>query len=290
MTTQTPSASLQDYLRLMRLDRPVGTLLLLWPTLAALVMAADGIPPLALIVIFTLGTFTMRSAGCVINDYADRKVDGAVQRTKDRPLVTGAINEQQALRLFIGLVAGSGVLILFLNTTTQLLAVAGLGLAVIYPFMKRHTHLPQVVLGAAFSWGILMAWSAQGLGLPSEAGLLFIGSLFWIVAYDTEYAMVDREDDLVVGIKSTAILFGDLDRLMICLLQSLALGTWFLLGVSLDYQNAFFIGLIVATGLFAYQQRLIRDRSREGCFAAFKNNIWVGVALLTSSLIEVTLG
>ncbi len=274
----------------MRLDRPVGTLLLLWPTLAALVMAADGIPPLTLVLIFTVGTFTMRSAGCVINDYADRKVDGAVKRTKDRPLVTGAINEQQALRLFIGLVAGSGVLILFLNTTTQLLAVAGLGLAVIYPFMKRHTHLPQVVLGAAFSWGILMAWSAQGLGLPSEAGLLFIGSLFWIVAYDTEYAMVDRDDDLVVGIKSTAILFGDLDRLMICLLQGLALGTWFLLGVSLDYQNAFFIGLIVATGLFAYQQRLIRDRSREGCFAAFKNNIWVGVALLTSSLIEVTLG
>jgi 4-hydroxybenzoate polyprenyltransferase len=265
LTTQTPSASLQDYLRLMRLDRPVGTLLLLWPTLAALVMAADGVPPLTLIVIFTVGTFTMRSAGCVINDYADRNVDGAVKRTKDRPLVTGAINEQQALRLFIGLVAGSGVLILFLNTTTQLLAVVGLGLAVIYPFMKRHTHLPQVVLGAAFSWGILMAWSAQGLGVPREAGLLFVGSLFWIVAYDTEYAMVDRDDDLIVGIKSTAILFGDLDRLMICVLQSLALGTWFLLGVSLDYQNAFFIGLIVATGLFAYQQYLIRDRSREGC-------------------------
>ena len=274
----------------MRLDRPVGTLLLLWPTLAALVMAADGIPPLTLIVIFTVGTFTMRSAGCVINDYADRNVDGAVKRTKDRPLVTGAINEQQALSLFIGLVTGSGLLILFLNTTTQLLAVVGLGLAVIYPFMKRHTHLPQVVLGAAFSWGILMAWSAQGLGVPSEAGLLFVGSLFWIVAYDTEYAMVDRDDDLIVGIKSTAILFGDLDRLMICVLQSLALGTWFLLGVSLNYQNAFFIGLIIATGLFAYQQHLIRDRSREGCFAAFRSNIWVGVALLTSTLLEVALG
>lgn len=271
----------------MRLDRPVGTLLLLWPTLAALVMAAEGIPPLYLIVIFTVGTFTMRSAGCVINDYADRKVDGAVKRTKDRPLVTGAINERQALSLFVGLVAGSGFLILFLNTTTQLLAVAGLGLAIIYPFMKRHSHLPQVVLGAAFSWGILMAWSAQGLGVPREAGLLFIGSLFWIVAYDTEYAMVDRDDDLIIGIKSTAILFGDLDRFMICLLQSLALGTWFLLGVSLDYRNAFFIGLIVATGLFAYQQHLIRDRRRAGCFAAFKNNIWVGFALLTSTLIEV---
>ena len=274
----------------MRLDRPVGTLLLLWPTLAALVMAADGLPPLTLIVIFTVGTFTMRSAGCVINDYADRKVDGAVKRTKDRPLVTGAVSERQALSLFVGLVAGSGLLILFLNTTTQLLAVAGLGLAVLYPFMKRHTHLPQVVLGAAFSWGILMAWSAQGLGVPREAGLLFIGSLFWIVAYDTEYAMVDRDDDLIVGIKSTAILFGELDRLMICVLQSLALGTWFLLGVSLDYQNVFYIGLIAVTGLFAYQQHLIRDRSREGCFAAFKNNIWVGVTLLTSTLIEVTVG
>ena len=291
LTAQSPSAAtLQDYLRLMRLDRPVGTLLLLWPTLAALVMAAEGIPPLYLIVIFTVGTFTMRSAGCVINDYADRKVDGAVKRTKDRPMVTGAINERQALSLFVGLVAGSGFLILFLNTTTQLLAVAGLGLAVIYPFMKRHTHLPQVVLGAAFSWGILMAWSAQGLGVPREAGLLFIGSLFWIVAYDTEYAMVDRDDDLIIGIKSTAILFGDLDRFMICLLQSLALGTWFLLGVSLDYRNAFFIGLIVVTGLFAYQQHLIRDRRRAGCFAAFKNNIWVGVTLLTSTLIEVTVG
>ena len=281
------SASLQDYLQLMRLDRPVGTLLLLWPTLAALVMAAGGLPPIALIAIFTLGTFLMRSAGCVINDYADRNVDGGVRRTKDRPLVTGAVSKKQALTLFAGLVASSGLLILFLNRQTQLLAIGGLALAMAYPFMKRYTHLPQVVLGAAFSWGILMAWSAQDLGIPSVAILLFIGSLFWIVAYDTQYAMVDRDDDLVMGIKSTAILFGSLDRFMIATLQTLALAAWFLVGVSLHYQDGFFWGLIAITGLFAYQQLLIKDRSREGCFAAFKNNIWVGVVLLGATLIEV---
>lgn len=273
----------------MRLDRPVGTLLLLWPTLAALVMAARDFPPLELIIIFTVGTFVMRSAGCVINDYADRHVDGAVKRTKDRPLVTGAVSERQALQLFAGLLASAGLLTLFLNTTTKLLAVGGLALAVTYPFMKRYTHLPQVVLGAAFSWGILMAWSAQDLGVPAQAVLLFVGSLFWIVAYDTQYAMVDRDDDLIVGIKSTAILFGELDRFMIAVLQTLALGTWFLLGVNLNYQSAFFVGLIIITGLFAYQQTLIRDRSRDGCFAAFKNNVWVGVTLLAASLIEVVL-
>ena len=278
---------MDDYLRLMRLDRPVGTLLLLWPTLAALAMAASGLPPLELIVIFTVGTFVMRSAGCVINDYADRHVDGAVKRTKDRPLVTGAISERQALQLFAALVVSAGVLILFLNTATKLLAVGGLALAVTYPFMKRYTHLPQVVLGAAFSWGILMAWSAQDLGVPKEALLLFIGSLFWIVAYDTQYAMVDRDDDLIVGIKSTAILFGELDRFMIGVLQTLALGTWFLLGVSLDYQHGFYVGPIFITGLFAFQQTLTHDRARDGCFAAFKNNIWVGVVLLAATLIEV---
>lgn len=282
-----PTASLQDYLQLMRLDRPVGTLLLLWPTLAALVMAADGLPPLILIVIFTLGTFLMRSAGCVINDYADRNVDGGVERTKNRPLVTGAVTKTQALCLFAGLVASAGLLILFLNRQTQLLAVAGLALAMVYPFMKRYTHLPQVILGAAFSWGILMAWSAQDRGIPSVAVLLFIGSLFWIVAYDTQYAMVDRDDDLVVGIKSTAILFGSLDRFMIVVLQTLALAAWFLVGVSLNYQNGFFLGLIAITALFVYQQLLIKNRSREGCFAAFKNNIWVGVVLLGATLIEV---
>ena len=237
----------------MRLDRPVGSLLLLWPTLAALWMAAKGVPPVKLIVIFTLGTFLMRSAGCVINDYADRHVDGAVGRTEGRPLVTGAISTRSALTLFVGLSLSAGLLVLFLDTQSQLLAVAGLGLAALYPFMKRWTHLPQTVLGAAFSWGILMAWTANGRGLHPDAGLMFTGSLLWIVAYDTMYAMVDRDDDLKVGIKSTAILFGDLDRVMVGLLQICALLAFALLGSKLGYQHAYWVGLSVCAGLFVQQ-------------------------------------
>ena len=192
--------SLQDYLKLMRLDRPVGSLLLLWPTLAALWMASDGLPATKLILIFTLGTFVMRSAGCVINDYADRHVDGSVERTKNRPLATGAIKPTTALALFACLSLAAGILVLLLNSQTQLLALGGFAVAALYPFMKRWTYLPQTVLGAAFSWGILMAWTATETGLNSDAGLMFIASLLWIVAYDTMYAMVDREDDLKVGI------------------------------------------------------------------------------------------
>ncbi len=273
----------------MRLDRPVCSLLLLWPTLAALWMAAGDLPPISLIVIFTLGTFLMRSAGCVINDYADRNMDGAVERTKERPLATGAISEKQAMLLFFGLVVCAGVLVLFLNQESQWLAVAGLGVAALYPFMKRWTHLPQVILGMAFSWGILMAWTATGTGLNNEAFLMFIGSLLWIVAYDTMYAMVDREDDLRVGIKSTAILFGDLDRVMIGVLQTSALVAFLMLGLRLEYQHAYYIGLAVAAGLFIYQQYLIRNRSRDGCFAGFVNNIQVGFALFCGTVIEVSI-
>ena len=283
------SPTLQDYLQLMRLDKPVGTLLLLWPTLAALCMAAQGLPPLHLVVIFTLGTFIMRSAGCVINDFADRKVDGFVERTKERPLVTGAISSQQALALFFGLIISAGLLLLFLNQTTQLLAFGGLALAIAYPFMKRWTHMPQVVLGAAFSWGIPMAWSAQGLAVPPESILMFCTSLLWIVAYDTLYAMVDRNDDLKVGIKSTAILFGDLDKAMIGALQALTLAGLYLLGQKLGYAHAYYVGLIIILGLFVYQQWLIRDRDRMGAFAAFRNNILVGASLLTFTLTELLL-
>lgn len=278
---------MNDYLTLMRLDRPVGTLLLLWPTLAALCMAAATLPPFSLIVIFTLGTFAMRSAGCVINDYADRNVDGHVKRTAQRPLATGAIPEKNALWLFFALITIAGTLILFLNRNTQLLAIGGLGLAILYPFMKRWTHLPQVVLGAAFSWGIPMAWSAQQPSVPSEAWLMFISSLLWIVAYDTEYAMVDRDDDLKIGIKSTAILFGHLDRLMIGILQASAWLGFLLLGIDLGYQHLYFVGLGLIAGLFAYQGWLIRHREREGCFDAFRNNIWVGVSLLLGTLFEL---
>jgi len=283
------SPTLQDYLQLMRLDKPVGTLLLLWPTLAALCMAAQGLPPLHLVVIFTLGTFIMRSAGCVINDFADRKVDGFVERTKERPLVTGAISSKQALALFFGLIISAGLLLLFLNQTTQLLAFGGLALTIAYPFMKRWTHMPQVVLGAAFSTGIPMAWSAQGLEVPSESILMFFTSLLWIVAYDTLYAMVDRNDDLKVGIKSTAILFGDLDKAMIGALQTLTLAGLYLLGQRLGYEHAYYVGLAVILGLFVYQQWLIRDRDRMGAFAAFRNNILVGASLLTFTLTELLL-
>ena len=276
-----------DYLRLMRLDRPVGSLLLLWPTLAALWMAADGIPAWWLIVIFVLGTLLMRSAGCVINDYADREVDGRVARTKDRPLATGAVTPKEALLLFGVLVGLAGLLILFLNRPTQLLAVGGLLVAATYPFMKRWTYLPQTVLGAAFSWGILMAWTATETGLNNHAGLMFVGSLMWIVAYDTMYAMVDREDDLKIGVKSTAILFGNLDRLMVGILQAATLVTWWLLGEQLGYEHAFFVGLVACAALFAYQQYLIRRRDREGCFKAFLNNMYVGLALFAGTVVEL---
>jgi len=259
----------------------------LWPTLAALWMAAGQVPPISLIVIFTLGTFLMRSAGCVINDYADRHVDGSVERTKDRPLVSGAISTQAALRLCAALAICAGLLVLFLDTQSQFLAVAGLAVAALYPFMKRWTHLPQIILGMAFSWGILMAWTATGTGLNRDALLMFTGSLLWIVAYDTMYAMVDREDDLKVGIKSTAILFGDMDRIMVGVLQTSALMAFILLGMRLGYQHAYFIGVVVAGGLFAYQQFLIRNRQREACFSAFVNNILVGFALFCGTVIEL---
>ncbi len=283
------SINLQDYLKLMRLDRPVGSLLLLWPTLAALWMAAGDVPPVSLIIVFTLGTFLMRSAGCVINDYADRDVDGLVKRTQNRPLATGQIKHRDALILFAGLCLAAGLLVLFLNRATQLLAVGGLLVAAAYPFMKRWTHLPQVVLGIAFSWGILMAWTATDQGLTTTAGVMFVGSLLWIVAYDTMYAMVDRDDDLKVGIKSTAILFGDLDRLMIGILQISALLSFLLVGLQLGYQNFYYLGLLVCAALFGYQQFLIRNRDRDACLAAFKNNIRAGFALFAGTVVELVM-
>lgn len=276
------------YIRLMRLERPVGSLLLLWPTLAALWMAAEGLPEWHLIVIFTVGTFVMRSAGCVINDYADRHIDGDVERTRNRPLVTGAVTPQQALLLFAGLVALAGLLVLFLSWTTLLVAAGGLLIAALYPFTKRWTHLPQTVLGAAFSWGILLAWVETTGGISQEAGLFFAASMVWIVAYDTMYAMVDREDDLRIGVKSTAVLFGELDRLMIALLQTIVVVALLLLGQRLAYHSFYFIGVCACAGLFIYQQYLIRKRQPEGCFKAFTNNTWAGFALFCGTVAELT--
>lgn len=276
------------YIRLMRLERPVGSLLLLWPTLAALWMAAEGLPEWHLIVIFTVGTFVMRSAGCVINDYADRHIDGDVERTRNRPLVTGAVTPQQALLLFAGLVALAGLLVLFLSWTTLLVAAGGLLIAALYPFTKRWTHLPQTVLGAAFSWGILLAWVETTGGISQEAGLFFAASMVWIVAYDTMYAMVDREDDLRIGVKSTAVLFGELDRLMIALLQTIVVVALLLLGQRLAYHSFYFVGVFACVGLFIYQQYLIRKRQPEGCFKAFTNNTWAGFALFCGTVAELT--
>lgn len=278
------------YLQLMRLDRPVGTLLLLWPTLAALWLAAEGMPPWHLVVIFTVGTFVMRSAGCVVNDYADRGWDRYVKRTRARPLTSGRLSERQALALFTALSATAAALLIFLNPLTRWLALAGFGIAVLYPFLKRWTYLPQVGLGAAFSWGLIMAYASIRNHVPQDAWLLFIASLMWIVAYDTLYAMVDRDDDLQVGIKSTAILFGSADRFMVGLLQGSMLVTLLLLGQQLELGLYYHIGLTGCLGLFAYQHHLIRHRDRDGCFRAFLNNIWVGFSLFAGVVLETTLG
>jgi 4-hydroxybenzoate polyprenyltransferase len=278
------------YLKLARLDRPVGTALLLWPTLAALWIAAGGFPGLKLLGIFVLGTVLMRAAGCVINDVADRGFDGHVQRTLSRPLATGSLSIRQALVFFVGLAALAAVLLIFLNPLSRWLALVGIGIAVLYPFMKRWTYLPQVVLGAAFSWGLIMAFGATQGRVPADGWLLFIASLLWIVAYDTMYAMVDRDDDLKIGVKSTAILFGSADRVMIGVLQASVLVTLALLGEQLGYGICYYTGLAAVAGLFVYQQYLIRDRDRDGCFSAFANNVWVGFAFLTSVVLELHVG
>ena len=283
------NSHLGPYLALMRADRPVGTLLLLWPTLAALWLAADGAPPIGLILVFTLGTWLMRSAGCVINDIADRKIDGHVARTETRPLATGRVSTRNAVMLFLGLAAAAGCLLFFLNPLTRLLAVAGLGIAAVYPLMKRWTYLPQVVLGAAFSWGLIMAYAAIQGRLPIDAWLLFIASLTWIVAYDTMYAMVDREDDLRIGVRSTAILFGAQDRLMIALLQGVTLTALILLAEVIAARGAFQLGILAAVGFFLYQHYLIRNRERDGCFVAFTNNVWVGFSLFAGVVLELSI-
>ena len=223
-------SKLKLYLQLIRFDKPIGTLLLLWPTLCALWLAAEGMPEPKLLAIFLLGTFLTRSAGCIINDLADRHVDGAVQRTSNRPLVIGTVSEKEALTLFIVLMLLAFALVLFTNALTIQLSLVAVILASSYPFMKRYTHLPQVVLGAAFSWGIPMAFAAQTGALPPALWLLYCANLLWTVAYDTEYAMVDRDDDILIGVKSSAILFGRHDRLIVGLLQVLTLCTLWLTG------------------------------------------------------------
>lgn len=272
-------ATLGAYARLMRLDKPVGIYLLLWPTMWALLMAAQGLPPLNILVIFVAGVVVMRSAGCVINDYADRKVDGSVKRTAARPLATGEVTPKQALTLFGGLIALAFVLVLFLNWQTIALSVVALLLASSYPFMKRYTHLPQVVLGAAFGWAIPMAFMAVLETVPAYAWWLFVANLLWTVAYDTMYAMVDRDDDLQIGVKSTAILFGKNDVRIIMLLQANALIILWCIGFIIDATWPYYGAILFSALLCVRQYQLIKRRQREGCFKAFLENHYIGLAI-----------
>lgn len=267
------------YSRLMRIDRPIGLLLLLWPTYWALWIAAQSIPSLHILIVFTAGVFLMRAAGCVINDFADRHFDGHVERTKHRPLPSGDVTEKEAKILFASLVGLSFLLVLTLNSMTIWLSVAGLALAWIYPFVKRVSHLPQVVLGAAFGWSIPMGFSAVSESLPLVCWVLFLVNILWSVIYDTQYAMVDRNDDLKIGVKSTAILFGQYDKLIIGILQIVMIVLLVLVGSLADLGAVYYIALSLSALLFIYQQKLMVDRERAPCFKAFLNNNYVGLIL-----------
>ncbi len=270
---------LQTYIRLMRLDKPIGILLLLWPTLWALWIAGEGGPDLLVLFVFVTGVVLMRSAGCVINDFADRDFDGRVARTRHRPVATGEVSPRQALNLFLGLTLTAFLLVQFMNTLTVALSFAGAALAATYPFSKRYTHLPQVHLGLAFGWAVPMAFAAQTGAVPKAAWLLLIAATLWAVVYDTMYAMVDREDDLRIGVKSTAILFAESDRLIIGIVQALMLFDLLAVGHVVKLGWVYHLGLVVAAGLAAYHQYLIKDRLPERCFQAFLHNNWLGAAV-----------
>ncbi|UUM29191.1 4-hydroxybenzoate octaprenyltransferase [Acinetobacter colistiniresistens] len=271
---------LEAYYYLCRFDKPIGTELVFWPTMWALWIAAGGLPPLQILIAMVLGTIFMRAAGCAINDFADRKVDAHVERTKTRPLATGVIRPREAVYVFLGLVAASACTLFFLPIATFYCALAGLVLAFIYPFMKRYTHLPQVVLGMAFSWGIPMSFTAMGKPLDLTCWLLYFGNLAWTVAYDTQYAITDREYDLKIGVKSTAILFGRYDIQIIGLLQILSL---LLIGGALYQENLLLpfglVALLMVAADFAYQAFKIKDRDPQLCFWAFRHNRWVGLII-----------
>lgn len=281
---------LLDYARLLRINRPIGTLLLLWPTWWSLWLAAEGMPSIANLVIFTLGVFFMRAAGCAINDFADREWDRHVERTRERPLTTGRIQAWEALALFAGLAIVSFLMVvLFTNTLTLYLSFGGVVLAFIYPFMKRYTHLPQLFLGAAFSWAIPMAWAAEAGELARITWLLFTANVLWTVAYDTLYAMVDRDDDLQVGIKSTAILFGEADKAIIAVLQTLVIVVLVMVGRQAELGTFYYLGLVGMATLFVYHQYLARERARADCFRAFLNNNWAGFAVFAGLALDLAL-
>ena len=276
-------------MRLVRLHRPIGIWLLLWPTLWAIWIAADGSPSGELLLIFVIGTVVMRSAGCIVNDFADRKIDRHVARTRDRPLATGEVSLVGAFVLFFVLLTLALFLVLLLNPLTQLLAVVGAVVTLAYPFAKRFISAPQFVLGIAFAWGVPMAFAAELGEVPRLGWLLFIVTMVWVVIYDTEYAMTDRPDDLKLGVKSTAILFGDLDRKFIGGLQLMLLLGLYLVGNS-SGRGGWYVAGLGAAGIFMlYQQHLIRGREPRRCFQAFENNAWLGVSVFTGLVLDYVL-
>ena len=270
---------LKLYARLVRLDKPIGSLLLLWPTLSALWLASNGQPDPMLVVIFSVGNVLMRSAGCAMNDFADREFDRHVKRTAERPLTAGLISAREAIMVAVTLALLSFALILPLNTLTQQLSVLAVIVAGTYPYFKRFFALPQAYLGIAFGFGIPMAYAAVQASVPVEAWVLLLANIFWALAYDTEYAMVDRDDDLVIGIRTSAITFGRFDVMAVMLCYGLHLLLVGLVGASYQLGALFYLGLIVATGIAGYHYMLIRERDRLRCFAAFRHNNWLGAAV-----------
>ncbi len=279
----------RQYALLMRLDRPIGILLLLWPTLWALWIAGEGRPDGGVCAVFVLGVILMRSAGCVINDWADRDIDPHVERTRDRPLASGQVSSREALILFATLCLLAFGLVLFMNGLTVLLSLVAVVLAASYPFAKRYTYLPQAHLGMAFGWAVPMAFAAQTGSVPVVAWLLWITVVVWAVAYDTLYAMMDREDDIRIGVKSTAILFGDADRIIIGLLQLTVLLALLLVGQRAALGSWYITSLVLGAGLFAYQQYLIRERAGAACFRAFFNNNYFGAVVFFGLLLHYRL-
>lgn len=277
------------YLQLIRWDKPVGTLLLLWPSLAALWMAAGGFPGWHLIVVYTLGTFLMRSAGCAVNDVADRDFDRHVKRTAQRPVTRGAVSVTEALLVGAVLALLAFGLVLTTNTATIAWSFAALAVAIFYPFTKRFFSMPQAVLGVAFSFGIPMAFASVQGQVPALAWWLLLGNLCWVVAYDTEYAMVDRDDDLRIGIRTSAITFGRFDVAAIMLLYAAYLVIWGVLGWQMGYRGFYLAGLAVAAAQVLWHYTLIRHRTREGCFLAFRQNHWVGLAVLAGVVLDAAL-
>jgi len=281
--------ALVEYARLIRLDRPVGFWLLLWPALWGLWLATHGRPHEQVFAVFVAGVFLMRSAGCAINDFADRRVDGQVWRTRDRPIAAGRLRPAAALVVYVVLSAAALALVLTLNRLTQIYALGAAALTIIYPFLKRYTSLPQIWLGAAFSWSIPMAFAAETGRVPRVAWLLFLAGVVWAVVYDTMYAMADRPDDLKAGIRSSAILFGEADRVVIGILQILVLYALWLVGSNAELGHWYRFGLGAGALLFIYQQWLIRDREPVACLAAFRNNQWFGLVVFLGLALDAVL-